>query len=238
LTWVNPGKRAALPTNGRRLPRLKSRSSLIPAPAAILFDLDGTLVDTMSAFADVAADVMAKIYGLPLANARRLYLQTSGIPFCQQLEVIFGETTENQTASDEFERRKHDIAASARMDDVTVVGLEALRGRGISLVVSSNGMQEHVDHFAARYDGLFDLALGFGGGLAKGEPHVGAVCRAAGVNRSLLAFVGDSLRDGELAVECGVRFIGRTGTFERSAFERKFPDAPVVDRIDEINDLF
>ena len=204
-----------------------------PAPAVILFDLDGTLVDTMGAFADIAADVMAIRYGLSRKNARRLYLQTSGVPFCRQLEVIFGDHPENDAAAAEFEARKHHVALVACMDPATEAALWALREKGIKLVVSSNGMQEHVDAFADR-TGLFDLALGFDGSAGKGEPHVRVVEERLGVTRGALLFVGDSLRDGEIARETGVRFCARAGTFPAEAFVARFPESPVVESLAEI----
>ena len=213
-------------------------SPLQPAPACILFDLDGTLVDTMGAFADIAADVMATRYGLSRKNARQLYLQTSGIPFCRQLQVIFGDHPDNDAAAAEFEARKHNVALVARMDPSTEAALLALREKGIKLVVSSNGMQEHVDRFAERSGGLFSLGLGFGVGLAKGEPHVSVVSSVLGVPRSRMAFVGDSLRDGELAAASGVRFIGRTGTFSRDEMRSRFPEAPLVQHVTELPSLF
>src|ERR1700742_4647011 len=60
----------------------------LPAPRAVLFDLDGTLIDTMQVFADVAADVMVRHHALDRTAARTAYLATSGIPFFQQLEKI------------------------------------------------------------------------------------------------------------------------------------------------------
>jgi phosphoglycolate phosphatase-like HAD superfamily hydrolase len=207
---------------------------LDPAPAVLLLDLDGTLVDTMQPFADLAADVIARRYGLVLKNARNLYLQTSGVPFCQQLDVIFGDHEENAAAAMEFEARKHNLAAAAEMEPESLAALERLHRRGVNLVVSSNGMQEHVDRFAARTPGLFAMALGYGSGLHKGEPHVSRVCRALAVERDELAFVGDSLRDGELAASCSVRFVGRAGTFSRDELSARFPGAPIVDTIAEL----
>lgn len=204
----------------------------------MLFDLDGTLVDTMGAFADLAAEVMVARYGLLRRNARHLYLTTSGIPFAQQLETIFGELDENAAAAEEFEARKAAIAGAATMDVPTRAAVSALRDAGVRLVVSSNGNQEHVDGFAARAGGLFELALGFGGGLAKGEPHVATVCETLGVRRERMAFVGDSLRDGELAAQTGLSFIARAGTFSRRDLERRFPGAPVVETLAELPALF
>jgi phosphoglycolate phosphatase-like HAD superfamily hydrolase len=200
----------------------------------LLFDLDGTLVETMQTFADLAAEVMVEQYGLVFKNARRLYLQTSGVPFHQQLEVIFGDHENNTGASAAFEERKHAAASAAVMDPATKLALGELRRKGIGLVVSSNGMQSHVDAFAARTPGLFDLALGWSPGSAKGEPHVTAVCDRLGIRRRAMAFVGDSLRDGELAAETGVRFVGRAGTFSREEMSARFPGAPIVDSVADL----
>jgi phosphoglycolate phosphatase-like HAD superfamily hydrolase len=207
---------------------------LKPTPAVVLFDLDGTLVDTMQAFADLAAVVMTRRFGVALRTARKLYLETSGIPFLQQLEGIFGEHPSVVDAATEYEARKHAIAAAAEMDGATRAALENVRARGVGLVVSSNGMQKHVDRFAARSAGLFDLALGFGGALAKGEPHISLVEKVLGVRRDRLVFIGDSLRDGELAEASGVRFIGRSGTFTRREMAARFPAVPVIDSVTEL----
>ena len=120
------------------------------------------------------------------------------------------------------------------MDAETRAALEDVRARGVRLVVSSNGMQVHVDRFAARSSGLFDLALGFGGALAKGEPHIAIVEKVLSVRRDRLVFIGDSLRDGELAEASGVRFVGRSGTFTRLEMAARFPAVPVIDSVAEL----
>jgi phosphoglycolate phosphatase-like HAD superfamily hydrolase len=156
------------------------------------------------------------------------------LPFAQQLDAIFGDHFGVAAAAAEYEARKHAIAAAARMEPEVRAALDELRGRGIALVVSSNGMQGHVDRFAARSGGLFALALGFGGALAKGEPHIALVEDRTGVRRSAMTFVGDSVRDGELAEAAGVRFVGRAGTFSRRELGARFPTAPVVDSVAEL----
>ena len=183
-----------------------------------MFDLDGTLIDTMSGFADVAARLMAEHQGVPTAEGRRQYLATSGIPFRQQLELICPGHPANQQVSDLFEQQKRVHADSADMDARTVAALVRMREAGIKLVVSSNGAQHFVDDFAARQELVFDLALGFSDGFAKGRPHVDHTCKALGVTASEILFCGDSLKDGDLAAETGLAFVGRLGTFSREAF--------------------
>ena len=207
-----------------------------PRFRALMFDLDGTLVDTMSAFADLAADVMATRHGLDLAAARARYLQTSGIPFHQQLEVIVPGDARNADASAEFEQRKRAVCDATMMDGDTLKGLAALRELGFKLIVSSNTGQEFVDDFARREPFTFDLALGFDGAknLAKGKPHVDQVCKVLALGTSDILFCGDSLKDAELAEACGVAFVGRLGTFTLSDFRARDAKAIAVGNVVEL----
>lgn len=213
----------------------RSLPALPTVVRAIMFDLDGTLIDTMGGFADVAAAVMEKRHGLDLAQARRRYMETSGIPFRQQLEVIAPGHVDNDAASDEFEIRKRVVCDEARMTPETVAGLEQLRRAGIKLIVSSNGAQHFVDQFQAQEAFRFDLALGFdaAAGLAKGEPHVERTLSTLGLSRDGIVFCGDSLKDGDLARECGLAFIGRLGTFNREEF-RRWDAAASITCVDDI----
>ncbi|HLU66926.1 MAG TPA: HAD family hydrolase [Kofleriaceae bacterium] len=208
-------------------------------PRVIMFDLDGTLVDTMPAFADLAAEVMERRHGLDRCWARARYLETSGIPFCKQLEVICPGHPDNRPASDEFEARKRAVCNRVSMDAGTVAALEDLRAMGIRLVVSSNTGQAFVDEFAAREAFRFDLALGFdpARGLAKGRPHVERATSELGVCNGDLLFVGDSLADAELADKSGVAFVGRLGTFQAEDFRRRDPRARTIGHVRELPGL-
>lgn len=201
--------------------------------AVIMFDLDGTLIDTMGGFADVAAAVMAELHGLDPVLARRRYLETSGIPFRQQLEVIAPDHPANDTASTIFEQQKRAAADAGNLDARTHAALEQLRARGLQLVVSSNGAQHFVDEFAARQTFRFDLVLGFDGarGFAKGRPHVDHTCATLGVPPARILFCGDSLKDGDLARDCGLGFVGRLGTFTHDDFRRWDPTCTAVEDV-------
>jgi phosphoglycolate phosphatase-like HAD superfamily hydrolase len=213
-----------------------SSNSDEPRLRAVMFDLDGTLVDTMGAFADLAAEVMSTRHGYDRVVARARYLETSGIPFHQQLEVILPGDARNAAASAEFEERKRAVCDATMMDADTLKGLAGLRELGFKLVVSSNTGQEFVDDFARREPFQFDLALGFDAPkqLAKGQPHVDHTCKQFGLTTSELLFCGDSLKDGELADACGVAFVGRLGTFTLADFQRRDAKAVAVGNVVEL----
>jgi len=204
-----------------------------------MFDLDGTLVDTMGAFADLAAEVMATRHGYDRVRARERYLETSGIPFHQQLEVIVPGDARNAAASAEFEQRKRAVCDATMMDRETLAGLAGLREIGLKLIVSSNTGQEFVDDFARREPFAFDLALGFDAtkNLAKGKPHVDHACKVFALERHELVFCGDSLKDAELAEGCGVAFVGRLGTFRLADFRARDPEAVAVSNVVELPPL-
>jgi phosphoglycolate phosphatase len=200
---------------------------------AVMFDLDGTLIDTMGGFADLAAEVMQTRHGLDAVTGRRRYMETSGIPFRQQLEVIHPGHAENQAASDEFEVRKRAVCDRAVMTPETVDGLAKLRQAGCKLIVSSNSAQYFVDEFQAREEFEFDLVLGFDAAqsLAKGAPHVERTCQMFGLSRSDIVFCGDSLKDGELARACELAFVARLGTFSANEVRKWDANAMFVDDI-------
>jgi phosphoglycolate phosphatase-like HAD superfamily hydrolase len=210
----------------------------LPVPRALLCDLDGTLIDSMPALADLATEVMEARYGTPRMLARELYLATCGLPFVKQLEEIYPGDPRNAAASDLFESSKPARCGQIRMAPDTRRALERLRAMGVRIAVSSNNGTENVRAFARSAAFDFDLVLGYGGGMAKGRPHLEATSRAFAVGRQEMLFVGDSLHDGEIAEREGVPFVGVATTFSTERFSLRFPDVPVIRRFAALPDLF
>ena len=206
-------------------------------PKVLLCDLDGTLIDTMPTLADLATDVMAEIYGTPGILARELYVATCGLPFIKQLDSIFPGDARNQKASDLFEGRKPERCNQVRMSSDVHHALTQLKNRGVGIVVSSNNGVDNVATFARNADFAFDLTLGFGGGLAKGRPHIERAEAQFGVDRSKMLFIGDSLHDGDVADREGIPFVGLAGTFSFERFTLRFPQFPIIRRFGELPGL-
>lgn len=204
-----------------------------------MFDLDGTLVDTMGAFADLAAFLMQRSHGDDFQVARQSYLDTSGVPFAHQLEIIHANHPKNASCSREFEIRKQTITSQYGLDARTLVALNALRNWGVKLTISSNASQYFVDSFVQKSEFAFDAAMGFDptNGSKKGMPHFNHIRSQFNVSAKDILFVGDSIHDGHMAAECNVGFVGRIGTFSRATLRREFPTAPLIEEISEIAEL-
>ncbi len=202
----------------------------------VLFDFDGTLVDTMGRFADLAGSLISNEHELTLEEGRQAYLRTSGVPFFAQLAILFPQCPSNDRLVEEFETRK--LAYYSGLDFLPDVpqAIEALRAGGLKVVISSNNFTDVVTRFLATSDVEFDLVLGFGEGQAKGEPHFDLARRRFGTTRERLLFVGDSVRDAELAEEGQVAFIARLGTVPRDSFLARFgPDPfPFIDALTDL----
>jgi phosphoglycolate phosphatase-like HAD superfamily hydrolase len=229
-----------LPGAMLRSPGVARRPALarLALPKVLLCDLDGTLIDSMPTLAELASEVMQEIYQTPGVLARELYLATCGLPFCEQLEEIYPGHPRNARASDLFEGRKPARCGAIQMALETRRALEGLRRDGVRVVVSSNNGRDNVDAFVRGSVFGFDLALGFGGDLAKGKPHFDATSRRFEVDRQEMLFVGDSLHDGEIAEREGVPFVAVATTFSSERFMLRFPHAPVIRRFAALPELF
>ena len=201
---------------------------------AITFDFDGTLVDTMHDYARIASEEIYNLYGLKQETAKQLYLETSGIPFFQQLDLIFGPDSRNGTCADRFEKRKAAFLKNVNMDAHIQSLLYDIRSLGLSIAITSNNFQDLVDEFVVKVPGLFDLVLGFGNGFSKGPMQFSQVLDSFGIDRRYLLFVGDSLSDARKSLAFGIDFVAISGTLRPESFTAIFPAIPVISSFEEL----
>jgi len=205
-----------------------------------IFDFDGTLVDSMGAFADLAADLMERAYSLPWNQARQNYLDTSGLPFFQQLECLFPGNDSNASVARAFEeQKKQNYHKSAYFQEVPEA-IGRLQSQGLRVVVSSNNGQKLVEEFLKNPKGPkmeFDLVLGFREGFAKGPDHFDKILKHFGQPVEQAFFVGDSLQDAQKAVNFGIDFVGKLGTFDRESFQENYPQVPLVSDLRELTEV-
>jgi len=136
--------------------------------------------------------------------------------------------------------RMHELLLLAKIiatDDTPVKVLDRNKKKNIKTIVSSNNFQELIDTFVEKRHLVFDFVLGFEDGFEKGPHHFEATMKKFSLNPSDILFVGDSLHDGERALEANIDFVGKEGTFSTAEFHARFPHSPVVANIDQLLNL-
>ena len=199
-----------------------------------VFDFDGTLVDSMSVFADIAGRLIEKFYSIPHAQARQLYLDTSGVPFFEQLETLFPADFRNAECALAFEEEKKQSYFEQPLIEGADEVLKTLKDRGVQIAISSNNYQKLVKQFVQKRGLVCDYVLGYEPDFAKGKPHFDFLKQTLSLDNQDIVFVGDSLKDGEKAMDCSIDFVVKTGTFSKKDFLKNFPKAAVIQSLNEL----
>ena len=202
-----------------------------------MFDFDGTVVDTMHDYAEIASMEMELIFGIKRKTARQLYLETSGEPFFKQLEIIFGANSKNLKCAENYEAKKKKFIKQVTLSDNNRKVLERIRNLGVSTAITSNNFQEIVDNFFINENNLFDIILGFKNGMSKGPEQFNYVIDKFGIDRRYALFVGDSLSDARKALAFGIDFVAISGTLKQESFTSLFPTIPVVQSLEDLYSL-
>lgn len=185
----------------------------------ILFDLDGTLVDSMGSFSRIATRVIMKYFGWDERRSAEGYRRTSGLPFYYQLETLFPGHPAIAKAALDYETLKLKGYAERPFYPDVAPALRELHRLGVTLCVSSNNQMENV---AAKLLGalpdVFTEILGFRPGFLKGPDHFNHLMTRYRLAPENLLFVGDSLHDARMAHSANIPFVARLGTFTRADF--------------------
>lgn len=201
---------------------------------AWVFDFDGTLIDSMGAFAELAGEIFAERYGVSHEVGVQQYRATSGLPFVQQVAALYPGDARNAVTVELFETRKRDLFFTALPFPDSMDLLVSLKRRGDFVAISSNNFRDLVEQRVQELRFPIDLVCGWDNGHGKGRAHFDAVVRASRVSWKHLTFVGDSLHDALIAEHCEVAFTGRTGTFSTGEFHASYPQIRVVQQLAEL----
>jgi phosphoglycolate phosphatase-like HAD superfamily hydrolase len=220
---------------------------------AVLFDWDGTLVNSLEVKIRNAGELFQQEFNLSPEKVEEAYRRHSGIPRRQLFDAILADLGRPALKTGEFDLLSGKFSGlnTKALSDPTLPGLIPsstlevlgfLKEKGCLLFVSSSAATEELKEIAASL-GLANYFLDSGGeimgshpGFNKGVDHVSHVREKYGLAADELIFVGDDLSDIRLGHEAGVITIVRIGTYSCEELRDYNADA-VVETLEEISNL-
>lgn len=189
------------------------------------FDLDGTLVDTISEHLEIFGQYIYQKFGIDPSVAADHYRETSGLPTSEQISSLldkyqfFQSKIEVLNAASEVDSKLED-AEGKPFEDVSEV-LRKLKNSGFYTFVSSGHQTRAVGKILNR-TGLGEFVDFFVGvepdnpNFKKGEAHFRKIAEYFKVSFEEFVkkaiFIGDGTSDMEAASSANVVAIGRVGT--------------------------
>ncbi len=187
----------------------------------LIFDLDGTLIDSMAPLEALFCDMLAERCAIDRHVSRPIYVELLGAGPRVQFEAVLsrhrllGAVSLDEITSDYWE-----VAESYQPEPFpeTLAVLEALHRAGNTLLVSSGSTTASVVRKMrlAGIDGLFRLMLGSDEGMAhmaKGPGHFRLMREALSLDeaafRQRAVFIGDAAHDMRVGRNAGLPAVGR-----------------------------
>lgn len=188
----------------------------------VVFDLDGTLIDSAPDLARVANELLAEYDRAPLSEARVRGFIGEGVP---KLVTRVAEAADLPLTEAVIERYRVLYRADPLVLTMPYPGvagaLEALAERGATMAICTNKPEAPTRDILDRlgWAGFFDTVVG-GDTLAVRKPDPEPLRQAInGAARESVHFVGDSEVDGATGAAAGVRFLLYTEGYRKGPVE-------------------
>lgn len=214
-----------------------------PWPKAVLFDLDGTLIDSAADLHAALNETLAGEGEPPLTLEAVTGMIGAGLPkLVERAYAALGRTIEPATRERIVERFQSiyipRATALTTLNPGAAEATRALHEAGIRLGVVTNKATPETRTILAHF-GLADMMTVVVGGDAGPDrkPAPGLVlfaCRALGIEPGEAVFVGDSENDVDAAQGAGMLAVAVRGGYTRRGADAIGADR-VIDRLDDLS---
>lgn len=211
---------------------------------AVIFDLDGTLLDTLDDLANAANRVLAK-RGFPTHSAADYCHFVGDGVGTLMARILPPENRDESTLRQCIHEMKEDYAQNWNVATKPYAGisemLDGLHAQGLKLAVLSNKPQVFTDLCVNHQlpPGLFEAVLGQREGVPVKPDPAGAleITRTLGVDPAACLYVGDTGTDMHTAVAAGMFPVGVLWGFRDEQELRDTGAKAIVGAPDEIASL-
>ncbi len=212
---------------------------------AVIFDLDGTLLDTIEDLTDSCNQALAGL-GYPphtLDEVRQFVGNGLGV----MMEKALPDGKANPDYGQALDSMKKIYAGNYRNKTKAYPGvlelIEKLKAKGIKMAIVSNKPDEQVKELAELYFSSIPQEAAIGENEAAGvrrkpaPDSVYTALKALGEDKSAAVYIGDSDVDMATAKNAGLPCISVSWGFKTRAFLEEKGASPIVDTAEEILSL-
>ena len=207
----------------------------------VIFDLDGTLLDTIADLAESANHALKQL-GYPTRDVETIRTFVgNGVN-----KLLFRALPDEEKTEENMMRMRahfvpyydaHNADLSAPYPGIVAL-LEELQAKGLRMAVASNKYQEATVKLVKHYFPMIDFVevLGQREGInVKPDPTiVFDILKKAGVSKEETLYVGDSGVDMQTAINAGVDAIGVTWGFRPRTELEDFHPMGLIDQAEEL----
>ena len=199
----------------------------------IVFDWDGTLIDSLPYKIQNASLLFAQRFGVEEERVRNAYRLHSGIPRRQLFDAICADLSLPPLTDDTFSQLSkkfsdvnRQVISKLKVPDDTINTLTALKEKQYSLFISTAAAQEEVSYLARKLgvSFYFTEVLGSKDGFTKGPVHIAYLREKYGYPDEKFIFVGDEPNDVLLGKQAGILTAVRLGSHDEKTLKSAAPD--------------
>lgn len=210
-------------------PLSEEAAPLEPVVEAAIFDLDGTLVDSVELIVESFKHATRVVLGRELPYES--LIANVGKPLREQMEIIDPQRTDELVrVYREFNHREHDRMLTLYAGVADLLAQLQERGIRVGLVTSKSRATTWMAFETTGIEPMLD-AIVCAEDTERNKPFADPILRALqmlGVEPEVTCYVGDSPYDLQAARAAGVRSVAVTwGVFEESALRAQGPDRVV-----------